>query len=149
MNDGGYVSLSQLIMRALSPLMSINLFKGRLRLTQIFKETKEVLEYLNTNLTDIYSCGNGCFHNLTDQQVNVSYSKINLSQIFFINNVSTHYEIESIRLNLTNNRKPTDILVLTDGYSFSAAGLYIKYLQKNGRRHSLRIFWKSKDCICI
>ena len=50
LNDGGYISLSQLFMGALSPLMSINLFKGRLRLTQIFKETKEVLEYLNTYL---------------------------------------------------------------------------------------------------
>ena len=136
-------------MGVLSPLMPINIFKGRLRLTQSIKETKEVLEYFNTNLTDIYTCGNVSFQNLTNQQVNVSYSQLNLSQMFFINNASTHDEIESIRINMTKKRKPTEILVLTDGYSFSAADLYITYLQKNGRRHSLRIFWKSKDCICI
>ena len=33
---------------------------------------------------------------------------------------------------MKNKRKPTEILVLTDGYSFSAASLYIKYLQKQG-----------------
>ena len=33
---------------------------------------------------------------------------------------------------MKHKRKPTEILILTDGYSFSAASLYIKYLQKQG-----------------
>ena len=132
LNNGGYVSLSQFFMGVLSPLMPIQLFKGRIRLTEGFKETDEVNSYIHSNLTDISTCGNVSFQNLTEGQVEVSYSENNLSQMFYINNDSYYKEIEEIRLNMKHKRKPTDILVLTDGYSFSAAGLFIKYIQKIG-----------------
>ena len=34
---------------------------------------------------------------------------------------------------MNNKRKPTEILVFTDGYSFSAASLFLQYLQKSGK----------------
>ena len=40
--------------------------------------------------------------------------------------------INNIKSNLKNIRKPTKILVYTKGYSISAAGSFIKYLQYNG-----------------
>ena len=132
LNNGGYVSLSQFFMGLLSPLMPIQLFKGRIRLTEGFKETDEINKYIHSNLTDVNTCGNISFQNLIEGQVKVSYSDNNLSQMFFINNDSYYKEIEEIRINMTHKRKPTDILVLTDGYSFSAAGLFIKYIQKMG-----------------
>jgi hypothetical protein len=52
--------------------------------------------------------------------------------MFYINNVTLHDEIENIRKNMKNKRKPTEILVLTDGYSYSSSAFYIKYLQKMG-----------------
>jgi hypothetical protein len=52
--------------------------------------------------------------------------------MFYLNNANIHDEIENIRKNMKNKRKPTEILILTDGYSFSASAFYIKYLQKMG-----------------
>ena len=40
LNSGGYISLSQLFMGVLSPLIPINLYKGRFRVTEGLKETK-------------------------------------------------------------------------------------------------------------
>ena len=41
-------------------------------------------------------------------------------------------EVNSIKKKLKNPRKPTDIIVYTDGYSFSAGAILIKYLQYYG-----------------
>ena len=132
LNNGGYVSLSQLFMGILSPLMPINLFKGRIRITESLQESEELINFISSNLTDINTCQNMTFEQLIEGQVTPDYSETNLSEVFYINNASIYRKIENLRLNMKNKRKPTEILVLTDGYSFSAAGLYIKYLQKMG-----------------
>ena len=132
LNNGGYISLAQLFMGVLSPLMPINLFKGRLRMTDGITESNELEQYLNSNLTSINTCKKQTFQDLLKEKVTPNYSTNQLSQMFFINNASIHDEIENMRQSMKNKRKPTEILVLTDGYSFSAAGLYIKYLQKMG-----------------
>ena len=41
-------------------------------------------------------------------------------------------EINNHKKKLKNKRKPTDILIYTDGYSFSAASTFIKYIQYYG-----------------
>ena len=58
--------------------------------------------------------------------------KIDLTQMFFLNNISIHNYIENARKNMEHKRKPNEILIFTDGYSFSAASLFIQYLQKSG-----------------
>ena len=74
--------------------------------------------------------------------------------MLYLNNKTIHNQIEEIRANMTIKRKPTEILVLTDGYSFSSCGLYIKYLQKmggaiiagfNGNPYSKEIFDSSQS----
>ena len=40
--------------------------------------------------------------------------------------------LNDLKMTLKNKRKPTDIIVFTDGFSFSAASLLLKYLQYNG-----------------
>ena len=132
LNIGGYISLSQLFMGILSPLMPINLFKGRIRITESLKESEELINFISSNLTDINTCKNMTLEKLIEGQVTPDYSTTNLSEIFYINNASIYKKIEDLRLNMKNKRKPTEIVVFTDGYSFSAAGLYIKYLQKMG-----------------
>jgi hypothetical protein len=134
-NDGGYVSLSQFFLGVISPLMSINLYKGRMRITNTFKDTEEIRNYIESNLTSIENCLHTNYERLTTDKVNVKYDtniEIDLTQIFFLTNISIHNEIENIRKKMNNKRKPTDILVFTDGYSFSAASLFMQYLQKNG-----------------
>ena len=131
-NTGGYMSLTQLFMGVLSPLVPINLFKGRLRVTEALKETKEVSDYINSNLVNIKNCEKASFNDLVKEKVKVDYSETYLTQIFYITNKTIHDQIEDIRKNMKNKRKPTEILIFTDGYSLSSAGLYIKYLQKMG-----------------
>ena len=132
LNNGGYMSLSQLFMGVLSPLIPINLFKGRLRITESFKKTNDISYYINSNLTNVVNCKKATFDDLIKGRVKTNYSDTDLTQMFFISNITIHNQIEEIRKNMKNKRKPTEILILTDGYTFSSAALYIKYLQKMG-----------------
>ena len=131
-NVGGYVSLTQYFMGILSPLMPINLFKGRLRVTESLTKTDEILEYIETNLTNVHNCQSASLDDLLDEQVQLKYTSTHLTGTFYTSNKTIHNKIEEIRQSMKNKRKPTEILVLTDGYSLSTAGLYIKYLQKMG-----------------
>jgi hypothetical protein len=119
-------------MGILSPLIAINLFKGRIRITEAFQKNQELLDYISSNLTNINNCKNASYEDLLEGKVKVNYSETFLTKAFYITNSTIHNKIEEIRGKMKNKRKPTEILVLTDGYSFSAAGLYIKYLQKIG-----------------
>ena len=132
MNTGGYASLTQLFMGVLSPLMPINLFKGRLRITESLKKTNEVLYYIKSNLTNTYDCQEASLDDLLKNRVELNYSEIPLTDTFYFNNKTIHNKIEELRQKMKNKRKPTEILVLTDGYSFSTGALYVKYLQKMG-----------------
>ena len=132
-NSGGVVKLAQFFLGVLSPLMSINLFKGRFRLTKNFINTKDISDYIKSNFTNIYNCSSASYDYLIKGQKSVNYTKEeNLSEIFYLTNSSLQEEIEKIRTKMKYKRTPTEIIVLTDGYSFSAASLYIKYLQKQG-----------------
>ena len=135
LNNGGYVSLSQFFLGIISPLVSIDLFKGRLRITESFKDTKDIEEFIETNLTNTKDCLRISYNELINESKNVEYdnnTKSNLTQIFFINNISLHNDIENARKKMNNKRKPTEILIFTDGYTFSAASLFLQYLQKKG-----------------
>lgn len=135
LNEGGLVSLSQYFLGILSPLMPIDLYKGRLRITDSFKETEEIKKYIENYLTSTENCLHTNYEQLINQKVQVNYNeniKMDLTQMFYLNNISTHNSIENARKKMERKRKPTDILIFTDGYTFSAAGLLIQYLQKSG-----------------
>ena len=133
LNNGGVVVLAQVFLGVLSPLMPINKFKGRFRITDNFINNEEISEYIETNFTNIYNCERATYDYLIKGEKSTNYSSNEkLSEVFYLTNSTIQEEIEKIRLTMKNKRKPTEILVLTDGYSFSAASLYIKYLQKQG-----------------
>ena len=134
LNDGGYVYLSQIFLGILSPLMSIDIYKGRMRITDSFKDTEEIKYYIETNLTSSENCLHTNYEELLTNKITAEYgsNKEYLTQLFFINNITIHNQIETFRRNMVNKRKPTEILVYTDGYSFSAASLFLNYLQRSG-----------------
>ena len=135
LNDGGMVSLSQLFLGIISPLMSIDLYKGRIRITDTFQNTEDINYYIHSNLTNIENCLNADYNDLINKKEVINYGgdAVNtLTDLFFINNKNLHDTIENARQNIHNKRKPTEILIYTDGYSFSAAGLFMQYLQKSG-----------------
>ena len=94
------------------------------------KSSDEVLNYIDANLVNVNNFQKATYDYLIKDQVTVNYSDSNLSQIFYISNSTIHNEIEPIRQTMKNKRKPIDTLVLTDDYSLSSAGLYIKYFKK-------------------
>ena len=135
LNDGGLVYLSQIFLGIISPLIPIDLYKGRIKISDSFKETEEIRNYIETNLTSSENCLHTNYERLTSQRVQVNYDKdikIDLTQMFFLNNITIHNYIENARKNMEHKRKPNEILIFTDGYSFSAASLFIQYLQKSG-----------------
>lgn len=135
LNDGGYVHLSQLFLGIISPLISINMYKGRIRLTDAFKESDDIIYYIETNLTNSKNCLHTNYQQLNENKVTVDYGeniKQDLSELFFLNNISIHNRIENLRKKMNYKRKPTEILIFTDGYSFSAASLFMQYLQRGG-----------------
>ena len=111
------------------------MYNGRIRITDSFKDTNEIKEYINTNLTNIRDCLSCSYDNLINNKNNVNYeNNINseLTEAFYINNMTIQNNIENIRKEIKNKRKPTEILIYTDGFSFSAESLYMKYLKENG-----------------
>ena len=135
LNNGGYIYFSQLFLGILSPLMPIDLYKGRFRITDNFKNTENITEFLNTNFTNIDNCKSENFEDLTKNKITVDHGnniKEELSKLFFISNDTIHDEITKIRSEMKNKRKPTDIIIFTDGYTLSSAAFLVKYLQKNG-----------------
>jgi len=135
LNDGGFVYLSQLFLGIISPLISINMYKGRIRLTDSFKETDDIIYYIETNLTNSNNCLHTNYEQLKNNNVKVDYGdniQQDLSEMFFLNNITIHNRIENWRKKMNYKRKPTEILIFTDGYSFSAASLFMQYLQRGG-----------------
>lgn len=135
LNNGGYVSLSQIFLGIISPLIPINLYKGRIRISESFSDTKDINDYINTNLSKLEDCRNCTYKDLIDGKNNVNYGnniQSELTDLFYINNISMYNDIERARAQMNNKRKPSEILIYTDGYSFSAASLFLKYLKDNG-----------------
>ena len=134
LNNGGYISISQLFLGIISPLIPIDLYKGRLRITQNFTYSENIAKFLNSNFTNIDDCKSENFSDLINNKINVNHGNIKeeLSKLFLLTNDTYHNEIENIRRGMSNKRKPTEILIFTDGYTLSSAAFFIKYLQKNG-----------------
>ena len=129
LNEGGFVYLSQIFLGIISPLMSINLYKGRIRITDSFKETDEINYYIETNLTSSENCLHTNYDRLTSQRVHANYGENlenDLTQMFLISNITIHNYIEAARNKMEHKRKPTEILIYTDGYTFSAASLFMQ-----------------------
>ena len=53
-------------------------------------------------------------------------------------------EIDDIKYDLKNPRKPTDIIVFTDGFSFSATSIFLKFLQHSGGAITVGYFGNPK-----
>ena len=135
LNEGGLVYLSQLFLGIISPLMSIDLYKGRIRITDTFKNTDEIKYYIESNLTSSKNCLHTSYNDLINNKIQVDYGdeiKSDLTDIFYLNNITLHNYIEKARKEMEHKRKPTEILIYTDGYTFSAASLFLTYLQKSG-----------------
>ena len=130
-NGGENLFLSHCLLELISPLTT-TYYYGAYRKTSSLSNLKD--SYINKD-SSIKDCSYINKDYLKSNSKTIDYGneiKDTLTQPFIIKGNYTRKIINEIKSTLKNMRKPTEILVYTDGYSFSAAGAFMKYLQYNG-----------------
>lgn len=133
LNAGGWLDLSKSLLELISSKYTFNVY-GAMRKTEIFNDPN----FLN-NLKDFYfrDYENGEKINSTnfaEKQFEINYGD-NIKDNYYgpyillgqIREILNNYKKK-----IKNKRNPTDILVYTDGFTYSAAAMFIKYLNYNG-----------------
>jgi hypothetical protein len=140
-NPGGISSLAHILLELLSPKISLNMY-GAYRKTNTFKNSSELNEYFSTFFANSENCGNLTYDHLIKKDHIVNYTD-DISDVltdpFIVLKKDIKEKINAIKKTLKNPRKPTDILVLTDGFSYSSAAMFLKYLQYYGGQSLLDI----------
>ena len=132
-NTGGVINSSQYLLELLSPYKTINIYSA-IRKTDIIQNTSEVNEILSI-YSDSEKCDSLNYSSLTKNIKKVNYGKDisdTLLGPFIFNGKEFRKKVSSFKHQLKNKRKPTDILVYSDGFTYSAAAIFMKYLQYYG-----------------
>ena len=133
-NGGGAIFLSNLLLELISSKYIYNIY-GAFRNTKIFKESENLNKLLiGFAGTDYENCEELNSENLVKKQYEMNYGN-NIKDNFFspfIISGTLKKDIYNLKKQIKNKRNPTDILVYTDGFTYSAAAMFIKYLNYNG-----------------
>ena len=125
-NDGGYANLPKFMLELISPYISINKYIAK-KVNDFMKNNKKMFE-INDIIKIEYS-----------ENIN-GYLTEPIEDLTWIDE-----EIINYKKKLKNKRKPTDIIVFTDRYSFSAAATFIKYFQYYGGCIAVGYFGNPKE----
>lgn len=142
-NGGGNLTITQYLLELISPKITINLYSA-MRYTNIIK--KQNGNYVNLilgYLSDTEMCDKVDYNTLTKHITEVDYGngiKDKLTSPFHFMTKEFRKYLNSKKKKLKNPRNPTDILIYTDGYSYSAASIFMKYLQYYGGGISIGYF---------
>ena len=132
-NGGGYVYNSQYLLELLSPRTELNIY-GMIR-KSILSKDNYITEQIAQSLVDIKKCEPFKYKSLmkTEQKINYGNSVSDtLLGPFIFNGKNFVEDVNIIKQKLKNPRKPTEILIYTDGFSYSATSLLLKYMQYYG-----------------
>ena len=130
---GGIEHLSQSLLELMSPLSS------SVKIPLYYKNTNITSQYLGKNntmsLVNYNTCEFVTGNELFEKGISVDYGNKEsevLSQPYMIFPKIFRDMVDKLKASYKNKRKPTDIIVLTSGFSFSSAGLMLKFLQYYG-----------------
>ena len=149
LNGGGVGNVSQFLLETLSPLSTINIYSA-------LRKTDKIVNYFSNNdfinedyeLYTVDSCEFFDPKKLKEKETIVDYGndiKDKLTQPFIIHGKDFRKRLDDYKSKLKNPRKPTDIIILTDGFSFSATSLLLKYLQYYGGGITVGYLGNPKD----
>ena len=133
-NPGGQSSLAHILLELLSPKISLNMY-GAYRKTNTFKNSSQLNEYFSTYFANSENCEALTYDHLIKKDNIIKYSNDisdTLTEPFILLKKDLKKKINDIKKTLKHPRNPTDILVLTDGFSYSSAAMFLKYLQYYG-----------------
>ena len=109
---------------------------GSIRIKDILKDKEKFNQEILSMFFDKQKCQNIVDYKKFLEKTNkINYENETfdlLSDPLILNGKDFRKEVNSIKKKLKNPRKPTEILVYTDGYSFSAGGIFMKFLQYYG-----------------
>ena len=134
LNQGGVIEIAQLLIELLSPYTTINIYSA-FRNNEIYKGQKIIDEEILSEYYDLEKCEKINYKTLQNLIKKIDYGDDvidYLSGPVILNGKKYRNELNSLRKKLKNPRKPTDIIIYTDGYSFSAGAMLFKYLQYYG-----------------
>ena len=128
LNKGGMNIRTQILLHALSPLLTFDFYAA-------YRKTKSLLKYFKMKRFEAESCKIKSYKELAEKGIKINYGNNitdTLTQPFIMSGKKLKEKINKLKNKLKNKRKPTDILVFTDGFSFSSMSLFIKFLQYYG-----------------
>ena len=139
LNGGGVGLIAQYLLELLSPLLTVNIYISSRKTENIQKNFQGY--YLEPKKCLLYESDYFLKDNIT-----INYGN-NVSETLISPNLFLSYylrdKLNSFKSKLKNPRKPTDIMVFTDGFSFSATSLLIKYYQYYGGGITIGFFGNS------
>ena len=133
LNGGGLLDNSQYLIETVSPRTTVNIYSA-FRNKGLFKDTTFGNLIVNTFL-DIDTCESLSYRAFKKKSKNVNYGNSVSDDILgpiFLSGMNVRRQVRNIKDQLKNPRKPTDIILFTDGFSYSATSLFLKFLQYYG-----------------
>ena len=133
LNGGGLITNSQFLLESLSPNLEMNIY-GRMRYTDIIKENK-IVDSLFQGLSDIEGCDPLSYSKIMKTKQKVDYGNSVTDTLigpFLYTGRDFRAILNEFKRSLKRPRKPTEIIVYTDSFSYSATALLLKYLQYYG-----------------
>ena len=133
LNGGGQIFLAQVLLELLSPKVEFHIYSA-FRKTETFINSSESDSYFSL-FYNSENCEALNYDYLTKKEHEINYGNnmsTKLTEPFFFLGKKEKQDINNIKKNLKNPRNPTDFIVFTDGFSYSATALFLKYLQYYG-----------------
>jgi len=143
LNGGGLIYNSHFLLEALSPKISVNMYAA-FRNKGLFKDNSNIKQVIS-QFYDIDNCESLSYKSFTRKQHTIDYGDSvsdSLLGPIFLSGMPVKKRLISLKQKLKNPRNPTDIIVYTDGFSYSATSLLLKFLQYYGGCISVGYFPK-------
>ena len=131
LNPGGYGLLSLLLIETISPLITVKFYLS-------IRKTDGMVKYLKDYGGMLYNektCEKTLLEDLFEQGEIIDYGNGKselISHPYNLYDKSYRKNLEKFKLKIKNKRKPTDIIIIADGFSYSATSVFLKYLQYYG-----------------